>query len=46
MAAASSHVDMPPVTWAQRKDSVYVTIGIPDCKDESITLTADKLEFR
>lgn len=35
----------PPVTWAQRQDSVYITINLPDVKDANITLTANKLTF-
>jgi hypothetical protein len=44
--AASGHVDMPPVSWAQRKDTVFITLGIADCKDSKIELTDDKLVFR
>ncbi|GMH60639.1 hypothetical protein TL16_g03092, partial [Triparma laevis f. inornata] len=34
-----------PIKWAQRSDSLYVTISLPDVKSESITLTDDKLVF-
>jgi len=36
-----------PVMWAQRKDSVYVTINVPDvdAKAATVKLTADKLVF-
>ena len=34
-----------PVKWAQRSDSLYVTISLPDVKDETITLTDAKLVF-
>lgn len=43
---AASKADLPPVTWAQRKDSVFITIALADVKDEKITLDGDKLEFR
>ena len=31
--------------WAQRDDCVYLTIELPDVKDEKIGLTAEKLSF-
>jgi prostaglandin-E synthase len=34
-----------PVKWAQRKDSLYVTISLPDVKDHKVDLTNDKLTF-
>ncbi len=34
-----------PVKWAQRKDSLYVTITLPDVKDHKVDLAADKLTF-
>ena len=34
-----------PVKWAQRKDSLYVTISLSDVKDHKIDLTADSLTF-
>lgn len=34
-----------PVKWAQRKDSLYVTISLPDVKDQSIELTDKGLVF-
>lgn len=36
----------PPVKWAQRKDSIFLTIDIPDAKDATITLTANNLVFK
>jgi hypothetical protein len=42
---ASGHVDIPPVAWAQRKNSVYLTIGLSDVKNPSIDLTANQLDF-
>jgi len=34
-----------PVKWAQRADSVYLTIDLRDISDEKLDLTADKLIF-
>jgi cytosolic prostaglandin-E synthase len=34
-----------PVKWAQRKDSLYVTISLADVKDHKIELTDRKLTF-
>jgi len=39
-------VNVAPVKWAQRKDSLYVTISLPDVKDHNINLTGQSLEFR
>ncbi|KAG5190123.1 HSP20-like chaperone [Tribonema minus] len=36
---------LAPIKWAQRKDSLYVTIALPDVKDEKLELTEDKLVF-
>ncbi|GLE11607.1 hypothetical protein PINS_up024137 [Pythium insidiosum] len=35
-----------PVKWAQRKDSIYVTVDLPDVKDEQVKLTNKSLSFR
>ncbi|TMW67148.1 hypothetical protein Poli38472_012264 [Pythium oligandrum] len=35
-----------PVKWAQRKDSIYVTVDLPDVKDEEVKLTDKNLSFR
>jgi len=35
-----------PVKWAQRKDSIYITIPLSDVKDEAITLTDKTLSFQ
>lgn len=35
-----------PVKWAQRKDSIYVTVDLPDVKDEQVKLTNTNLTFR
>jgi prostaglandin-E synthase len=34
-----------PVKWAQRKDSIYVTVDLPDVKDEKVILTNNSLKF-
>ncbi len=39
-------VNTAPVKWAQRKDSLYVTISLSDVKEHSIELTEDKLIFK
>jgi hypothetical protein len=35
-----------PIKWAQRTDNLYLTIAVPDVKDETITLSDDKLVFK
>ena len=35
-----------PVKWAQRKDSLYVTVDLPDVADEEVTLTDKSLKFK
>ncbi|OQS03760.1 hypothetical protein THRCLA_03944 [Thraustotheca clavata] len=34
-----------PVKWAQRADSLYVTVDLPDVKDEKVVLTNSSLKF-
>ncbi len=34
-----------PVKWAQRKDSLYVTISLPDVHDHKLDVTDKKLVF-
>lgn len=34
-----------PIKWAQRKDSLYLTIAVSDLADTDIKLTENKLEF-
>lgn len=34
-----------PVKWAQRKDSLYITIALADVKEESVVLTNKTLTF-
>eukprot|EP00527_Entomoneis_sp_CCMP2396_P003119 CAMPEP_0198137138 /NCGR_PEP_ID=MMETSP1443-20131203/670_1 /TAXON_ID=186043 /ORGANISM="Entomoneis sp., Strain CCMP2396" /LENGTH=247 /DNA_ID=CAMNT_0043798473 /DNA_START=107 /DNA_END=850 /DNA_ORIENTATION=+ len=35
-----------PIKWAQRSDSLYLTIALPDVKDETINLTDSELTFK
>lgn len=35
-----------PVKWAQRADSIYVTVDLPDVKDEKVKLDNKSLTFR
>lgn len=42
---SSSAVNIAPVKWAQRKDSLYITISLADVKDHKIELTEKKLTF-
>jgi len=35
----------PPVTWAQRDDSVWITIEVKDPKDVKVDLTKESLSF-
>lgn len=35
-----------PVKWAQRKDALYVTVDLPDVKDEKVKLSNTNLTFR
>ena len=37
---------LPPVKWAQRKDSLYVTILLPDVTGAEVSLTEDSIQFR
>eukprot|EP00903_Cladosiphon_okamuranus_P011321 g10672.t1 len=38
-------VNTAPVKWAQRADSIYLTLDLPDVKDEQLKLTKDMLSF-
>jgi len=38
--------NVAPVKWAQRSDSIYVTICLPDVTDEKIDLGEDSLDFK
>ncbi|KAE8891958.1 hypothetical protein PF005_g9594 [Phytophthora fragariae] len=35
-----------PVKWAQRKEALYVTVDLPDVKDETVSLTSKQLTFK
>lgn len=37
--------NVAPVKWAQRADSLYVTISLADVVDPDIKLTSNKLTF-
>jgi prostaglandin-E synthase len=46
MAAFNSNtVNTAPVKWAQRVDSVYVTISLPDVQDAKLDVKDKTLEF-
>jgi len=36
---------IPPVQWAQRKDTLFVSLDLQDVKEEKINLENDKLNF-
>lgn len=38
--------NIPPVVWAQRKDTIYLGIDLQDVKEEKITLESTKLTFK
>ena len=40
-----SSSNIAPVKWAQRKDSLYITISLADVKDHTIDLTEKKITF-
>jgi hypothetical protein len=35
-----------PVKWAQRKDSVFLTISLPDVTDAKIDISGNSVTFR
>jgi hypothetical protein len=35
-----------PVKWAQRPDSLFITINLPDVTDEKVELKEKQLTFR
>ena len=43
--SSSAAINTAPLKWAQRKDSLYVTISLADVKDHSINLTEKNLTF-
>ena len=40
-----SSTNTAPIKYAQRSDSLYLTIALPDVKDETIVLTDKELKF-
>ena len=38
-------VRLAPVKWAQRKDRLYLSIGLRDIKDEKVNVEAEKFSF-
>ena len=37
---------VPDVLWAERKDKIFITIEVPDCKDAKVDITEEgKLTF-
>ncbi len=36
---------IPNVLWAQRKDTLYVTIDVPDVSGEKIVIEGNKVHF-
>ncbi|GFU11868.1 uncharacterized protein CG16817 [Nephila pilipes] len=36
----------PPVAWAERKNLIYLTVNVTDCKKPDIKLNPDKLYFK
>ena len=39
-------VNVAPVKWAQRKDSLFVTISLPDVTNHEIKVTDKQLTFK
>jgi len=46
MPAGDSQTFSPSVTWAQRKDLVYINIDVQDAKDPEIKVEKDSLHFK
>jgi prostaglandin-E synthase len=40
-----TNINVAPVKWAQRADSIYLTISLADVTEPSIDLTSNKLTF-
>jgi hypothetical protein len=36
---------VPTVLWAQRKDTLYVTVDVPDVAGEKISIESEKVHF-
>ncbi|RHY61630.1 hypothetical protein DYB26_005144 [Aphanomyces astaci] len=45
MAAQQQRALVAPVKWAQRKDSLYLTVDLADVTDEKVELTNTTLKF-
>jgi prostaglandin-E synthase len=45
MASFQAATNSAPVKWAQRKDSIYLTIALRDVKNEQVSLTDKTLKF-
>mmetsp|Transcript_2426 Transcript_2426/g.3426 ORF Transcript_2426/g.3426 Transcript_2426/m.3426 type:complete len:220 (-) Transcript_2426:234-893(-) len=41
-----SKVNTAPIKWAQRSDSLYITIALPDVKEASVDLADETLKFK
>ncbi|KAM0733894.1 Prostaglandin E synthase 3-like protein [Formica fusca] len=41
-----SQIPPPPVMWAQRKDILFVTICLEDCKDPVMEIEPEKIYFK
>eukprot|EP00577_Skeletonema_sp_RCC1716_P022475 CAMPEP_0113426546 /NCGR_PEP_ID=MMETSP0013_2-20120614/30797_1 /TAXON_ID=2843 ORGANISM="Skeletonema costatum, Strain 1716" /NCGR_SAMPLE_ID=MMETSP0013_2 /ASSEMBLY_ACC=CAM_ASM_000158 /LENGTH=228 /DNA_ID=CAMNT_0000314855 /DNA_START=77 /DNA_END=763 /DNA_ORIENTATION=+ /assembly_acc=CAM_ASM_000158 len=39
-------VNTAPIKWAQRSDSLYITIALPDVKEASVDLADETLKFK
>ncbi|KAF8795846.1 uncharacterized protein CG16817-like isoform X1 [Argiope bruennichi] len=46
MSGQGAEIRPPPITWAQRRHLLYLTINVTDCKKPDIKLSTDKLYFR
>ena len=44
--SALATTNIPTCKWAQRADCVFVTVDIPDAKDEVISVADDKISFK
>ena len=41
-----SETKLPPIKWAQRKDSVYITIDVADAEVHKLDLQGKSLDFQ
>ncbi len=44
--AAFAENNTAPTKWAQRTDTLYVTLSIPDVKNESLNVTEKGISFK